>query len=112
MQQQLRSVFDDAATSPYEIPEDALDFLKQQAGELGISGGFGGQSEFGRFNQLRNLGIQSLNLGNQRMQLANNLFRNLVTSSGAVNPVSPMAFLPTTSQFIGASQFNIGSIPI
>jgi len=98
MQQQIRNLVEQNATDPFEVPPEMLEFLNQQAGELGVSGGFGGQSQFGKFNQLRNLGLTSLNLGNQRMQIAGDLFRNLVANSGAVNPVSPMAFLPTTSQ--------------
>lgn len=106
-QEQLGSLFTEAAVSPFEIPEGALDVLKQQAAEAGVSGGFGGQSEFGKFNLLRNIGRESLTLGNQRLQQASQFFNQLVATAPSINPLSVTAFTPTLGATAGAEQFNI-----
>jgi len=109
-QGQLGDVFKDIATNPFELPDSVKSILKQQAAEAGISGGFGGQSEFGKFSQVRNLGLKSLELGNQRISQANSLFRTLVDTAPTINPVSPLSFLPSQQDFSATEEFNVGTV--
>ena len=91
--------------NPYGVPDDIYDEMKQQSAEFGIrSGAFG--SEANKMSLVKNLGVESYKLGNQRMELANNLFGRLVSTAPSINPVSPLAFAATTGQTLQTEQWN------
>lgn len=105
-QKQLGGLLTDIARDPFEVPESVFQQLKQTAAERGVSGGFLG-SEFQEFNLLRNLGTTALQLGNQRIGQAQDLFRTLVSTAPTINPVSPLSFMPSTGDFIRGAETNI-----
>jgi len=108
-QAQLGDVFSEIAVSPFELPSSVESLIRQQAAERGIRGGFAG-SEFGDFDVVRNLGMEALQLGNQRIGQAQSLFQTLVGTAPTVNPTSALSLMPGAGTFIAGEEFNIQNV--
>ncbi len=91
LQSQLTNLTTQTATNPYQLPPDVTQNLSRIAAERGISAGTRGQ--FNDFSLLRDLGVNSLQYGQSRIQQAQGLAQTLVGLSPRVNPMSPLSFL-------------------
>lgn len=82
--------------NPYGVPKDVQDNLARIAAERGISAGTRGQ--FSDFSLLRDLGVNSLQYGNSRINQAGNLASLVSSIAPKVNPMSPLSFYVTPGQ--------------
>jgi hypothetical protein len=83
----------DAADNPYAVPKEVEDNIARIAAERGISTGARGQVN--DFSLLRDLGVNSLNYGNTRLQQASSITSMLGSLAPKVNPMSPSSFYVT-----------------
>ncbi len=82
--------------NPYDVPKDVQDNLARIAAERGISAGTRGQ--FNDFSLLRDLGVNSLQYGQSRINQAGQLASLVSSIAPKVNPMSPLAFYVTPQQ--------------
>jgi len=92
----LTGLATDLATNPYDLPPDVQANIERQAAERGISVGTSGQTQ--GFSLLRDLGINSLNYGQSRINQSQSLAGLLAGISPRVNPMSPLSFYVTPGQ--------------
>lgn len=92
----LTGLTNDLLTNPYELPPDVQKNIERQAAERGIS--VGGRGQFQDFSLLRDLGVNSLQYGQQRIGQAQSLTGLLASLAPKVNPMSPMSFYVTPGQ--------------
>jgi len=92
----LTGLTNDLLTNPYELPPDVQKNIERQAAERGIS--VGGRGKFQDFSLLRDLGVNSLQYGQQRIGQAQSLTGLLASLAPRVNPMSPMSFYVTPGQ--------------
>lgn len=79
-----------AADNPYEVPKEVEDNLARIAAERGVS--TGGRGQFNDFSLLRDLGVNQLNYGSQRLSQATSITSMLAGIAPKVNPMSPASF--------------------
>lgn len=87
---------DGLLTDPYNVPTDVADNLTRIAAERGISTGVRGQA--GEFSLLRDLGVNSLQIGGQRISQAQSIIQTIGGLAPRVNPMSPISFYVTPAQ--------------
>lgn len=104
----LTGLASDLATNPYSLPADVQQNLQRQAAEQGISVGGGSGSQFSGFSLLRDLGVNELQYGQQRISQAQGLTGLLASIAPKVNPMSPMSFYATPGMAAGIAQSNNG----
>ena len=75
-----------------EVPEDVQNQLERKAAERGVALGYGGDSEFGGNQFLRNFGLTSLQLTQQGLTSAMNWINQAASRTPVFNMAS--AFLP------------------
>jgi len=92
----LTGLAGDLATNPYDLPPDVQRNLERQAAERGISVGTRGQTQ--EFSLLRDLGVNSLNYGQQRIGQAQGLTRLLAGIAPQVSPMSSLSFYVSPAQ--------------
>lgn len=102
----LTGLAGDLATNPYDLPADVQANISRQAAERGIQVGTRGQNQ--QFSLLRDLGINSLEYGQQRIGQAAGLTSLLAGLAPKVNPMSPMSFYVTPGMSAQISQSNNG----
>ena len=91
---------------PYDLPTDVQQNLQRIAAERGISRGTSGQ--FNQFSLLRDLGLNQLEYGQNRINQAQNITNMLAGLAPRVNPMSPISFYATPQQFAAnAMQQNL-----
>lgn len=94
----------EAIDNPYDVPAEVQENLGRLAAERGIS--TGGRGQFADFSALRDFGMNALAFGDARLSQAQSLFSLARQLSPVVNPVSPLAFLPTTEQALNVDLRN------
>lgn len=104
MQGKLTDRADAMLSDPYSLPPEVAANIERLAAERGVS--VGGRGQFGDFSVLRDLGRNSLDFGSQQIQQAQSIWSLVNSVAPKVNPVSPLAFLPTTGQAIEADVRN------
>ncbi len=96
----LRKKLTDTSSSlldnPYGVPKDVQDNISRLAAERGISAGTRGQ--FSDFSLLRDLGVNSLQYGQSRINQAGSLAGLVNSIAPKVNPMSPLSFYVTPAQ--------------
>lgn len=104
MQGKLTARANEAIDNPYSLPQEVQDNLTRLSAEKGLT--VGARGEFEGFSALRDLGVNMLDYGNSRIQQAQSIWSLVNSVAPKVNPVSPLAFLPTTGQAINADVSN------
>jgi hypothetical protein len=100
----LTSTADELLTNPYDVPSDVQSNLARIAAERGVSRGTKGQ--FNDFSLLRDLGVNSLEYGQGRINQAQSITSLLGSLAPRVNPMSPISFYTTPAQQAQATQTN------
>jgi hypothetical protein len=90
--------------NPYDIPSDVQSNLSRIAAERGVQRGTGGQ--FNDFSLLRDLGVNSLQYGQQNISSAQGITSMLAGIAPKVNPMSPISFYTTPGQQAQTTQQN------
>lgn len=91
-------------TNPYSLPADVQANLGRLSAERGIS--TGGRGQFQDFSALRDLGVNMLAFGDNRISQAQSLLSLVNNLAPQVNPVSPLAFLASPETAINADFRN------
>ncbi len=86
----------DLLQNPYDLPPDVQENLARIASERGISAGTRGQ--FNDFSLLRDLGVNQLQYGQQRINQAGSIAGLVSSIAPKVNPMSPLSFYVTPGQ--------------
>ena len=94
------------ADNPYQVPQSVVDQLSQYAAENNISEGTGNASGFSQNNLLRSLGINALQYGQSNLSAATSALSVLSGTAPNVSPVSPLSFMLTPGQALGAVTNN------
>lgn len=89
-------------TNPYDVPPEVAQNLARQAAERGISSGARGQ--FSDFSYLRDFGLNSLQMGQQRINQAQGIASMLASTAPRVNPMSPISMFINPTQVAAATQ--------
>lgn len=104
LSQKFLQTSDQLLTNPYDLPADVQANLVRQAAERGITNG--GRGQFSQFSLLRDLGVNSLQYGQSRINQAQGLLQTIGSLSPRVSPLSPMAFYTTPGQAVNVAQAN------
>ena len=104
LQSSLMSTTQDLLKNPYSLPDDVQQNLERVAAEKGISAGTRGQ--FNQFSLLRDLGVNELQYGQNRIAQAGNLSNLLASTAPRVNPMSPLSYMVTPGQETAALMQN------
>lgn len=86
----------DEAANPYAVPADVNANISRLAAERGVNVGTRGQTQ--GFSALRDLGVNALNYGQQRLQSAASILSTVTGTAPRVSPMSPMSFYVTPGQ--------------
>jgi hypothetical protein len=104
LQSSLMSTTQDLLKNPYDLPPDVQSNLERISAEKGISAGTRGQ--FNDFSMLRDLGVNSLQYGQSRINQAGSLSSLLASTAPRVSPMSPLSMMVTPDQAIGQQQYT------
>lgn len=96
MQQRFMDLANSSLDNRYDVPDEVSENIRRLAAERGVDIGGGGQ--FREFSLLRDLGVNSLQYGAQRLQEAQGLYQQVISSAPRINPVSSMAFMVNPQQ--------------
>ena len=97
LQSKLMSTTNDLLTNPYDLPKDVQTNLERLAAERGISAGTRGT--FNEFSLLRDLGVNSLQYGQSRINQAGGLAGIISSIAPKANVMSPLSFYNTPAQY-------------
>lgn len=98
LQQKLVAQATADITDPFNLPEGVRDLLQTEAAQRGVSTGVSLRDEAGQTGLLKDFGLKALDIGQQRIQRSQSLFRDLVAASPTASAVSPFQFLQTGQQ--------------
>ena len=104
LQSKLMSTTNDLLTNPYDLPKDVQTNLERLAAERGVSAGTRGT--FNEFSLLRDLGVNSLQYGQSRINQAGGLAGIISSIAPKANVMSPLSFYNTPAQYIQNQQMN------
>lgn len=91
---------------PYDLPAEVQQNLGRLAAERGINVAGTGSGQFGQFSTLRDLGLNMLNYGQNRIGQAQSLLSTVSQLAPRVNPTSPLAFMISPQEQLATSQWN------
>ena len=97
LQSKLMSTTNDLLTNPYDLPKDVQTNLERLAAERGVSAGTRGT--FNEFSLLRDLGVNSLQYGQSRINQAGGLAGIISSIAPKANVMSPLSFYNTPAQY-------------
>ena len=104
LQSKLMTTTNDLLTNPYDLPKDVQTNLERLAAERGVSAGTRGT--FNEFSLLRDLGVNSLQYGQSRINQAGGLAGIISSIAPKANVMSPLSFYNTPAQYIQNQQMN------
>ena len=104
LQGKLMATTNDLLTNPYDLPKDVQTNLERLAAERGVSAGTRGT--FNEFSLLRDLGVNSLQYGQSRINQAGGLAGIISSIAPKANVMSPLSFYNTPQQYISNQQMN------
>ena len=102
LQGKLMATTNDLLTNPYDLPKDVQTNLERLAAERGVSAGTRGT--FNEFSLLRDLGVNSLQYGQSRINQAGGLAGIISSIAPKANVMSPLSFYNTPAQYIQNQQ--------
>lgn len=102
LQGTLTSQAQNLLTNPYDVPPEVAQNLSRQAAERGVSSGARGQ--FSDFGYLKDFGLNSLQMGQQRINQAQGIASMLAQTAPRVNPMSPISMFITPQQQAATAQ--------
>ena len=97
LQGKLMATTNDLLTNPYDLPKDVQTNLERLAAERGVSAGTRGT--FNEFSLLRDLGVNSLQYGQSRINQAGGLAGIISSIAPKANVMSPLSFYNTPAQY-------------
>ena len=97
LQSKLMATTNDLLTNPYDLPKDVQTNLERLAAERGVSAGTRGT--FNEFSLLRDLGVNSLQYGQSRINQAGGLAGIISSIAPKANVMSPLSFYNTPAQY-------------
>lgn len=104
LQGKLMATTNDLLTNPYELPKDVQTNLERLASERGVSAGTRGT--FNEFSLLRDLGVNSLQYGQSRINQAGSLAGIISSIAPRANVMSPLSFYNTPAQYAANQQLT------
>ena len=104
LQGKLMATTNDLLTNPYELPKDVQTNLERLASERGVSAGTRGT--FNEFSLLRDLGVNSLQYGQSRINQAGSLAGIISSIAPTANVMSPLSFYNTPAQYAANQQLT------
>ena len=104
LQSKLMTTTNVLLTNPYDLPKDVQTNLERLAAERGVSAGTRGT--FNEFSLLRDLGVNSLQYGQSRINQAGGLAGIISSIAPKANVMSPLSFYNTPQQYIQNQQMN------
>lgn len=104
LQSKLMATTNDLLTNPYDLPKDVQTNLERLAAERGVSAGTRGT--FNEFSLLRDLGVNSLQYGQSRINQAGGLAGIISSIAPKVNVMSPLSFYNTPAQYAANQQLT------
>ena len=104
LQGKLMATTNDLLTNPYDLPKDVQTNLERLAAERGVSAGTRGT--FNEFSLLRDLGVNSLQYGQSRINQAGGLAGIISSIAPKANVMSPLSFYNTPAQYVANQQMN------
>ena len=104
LQGKLMATTNDLLTNPYELPKDVQTNLERLASERGVSAGTRGT--FNEFSLLRDLGVNSLQYGQSRINQAGSLAGIISSIAPKANVMSPLSFYNTPAQYAANQQLT------
>ena len=104
LQSKLMTTTNDLLTNPYDLPKDVQTNLERLAAERGISAGTRGT--FNEFSLLRDLGVNSLQYGQSRINQAGGLAGIISSIAPKANVMSPLSFYNTPQQYAANQQLT------
>ena len=104
LQNKLVATTSDLLTNPYDLPKDVQTNLERLAAERGVSAGTRGT--FNEFSLMRDLGVNSLQYGQSRINQAGGLAGIISSIAPKANVMSPLSFYNTPAQYIQNQQMN------
>ena len=104
LQGKLMTTTNDLLTNPYDLPKDVQTNLERLAAERGVSAGTRGT--FNEFSLLRDLGVNSLQYGQSRINQAGGLAGIISSIAPKANVMSPLSFYNTPAQYVANQQMN------
>ena len=104
LQGKLMATTNDLLTNPYDLPKDVQTNLERLAAERGVSAGTRGT--FNEFSLLRDLGVNSLQYGQSRINQAGGLAGIISSIAPTANVMSPLSFYNTPQQYAANQQLT------
>ena len=104
LQSKLMATTNDLLTNPYDLPKDVQTNLERLAAERGVSAGTRGT--FNEFSLLRDLGVNSLQYGQSRINQAGGLAGIISSIAPKANVMSPLSFYNTPQQYAANQQLT------
>ena len=104
LQSKLMTTTNDLLTNPYDLPKDVQTNLERLAAERGVSAGTRGT--FNEFSLLRDLGVNSLQYGQSRINQAGGLAGIISSIAPKANVMSPLSFYNTPAQYTANQQLT------
>ena len=104
LQSKLMTTTNDLLTNPYDLPKDVQTNLERLAAERGVSAGTRGT--FNEFSLIRDIGVNSLQYGQSRINQAGGLAGIISSIAPKANVMSPLSFYNTPSQYAANAQTN------
>jgi len=104
LQGKLMATTNDLLTNPYDLPKDVQTNLERLAAERGVSAGTRGT--FNEFSLLRDLGVNSLQYGQSRINQAGGLAGIISSIAPKANVMSPLSFYNTPQQYAANQQLT------
>ena len=104
LQGKLMATTNDLLTNPYDLPKDVQTNLERLAAERGVSAGTRGT--FNEFSLLRDLGVNSLQYGQSRINQAGGLAGIISSIAPKANVMSPLSFYNTPAQYAANQQLT------
>lgn len=104
LQSKLMATTNDLLTNPYDLPKDVQANLERLAAERGVSAGTRGT--FNEFSLLRDLGVNSLQYGQSRINQAGGLAGIISSIAPKANVMSPLSFYNTPQQYAANQQLT------
>lgn len=104
LQSKLMTTTNDLLTNPYDLPKDVQTNLERLAAERGVSAGTRGT--FNEFSLLRDLGVNSLQYGQSRINQAGGLAGIISSIAPKANVMSPLSFYNTPQQYAANQQLT------
>ena len=104
LQGKLMATTNDLLTNPYDLPKDVQTNLERLAAERGVSAGTRGT--FNEFSLMRDLGVNSLQYGQSRINQAGSLAGIISSIAPRANVMSPLSFYNTPAQYAANQQLT------